>query len=405
MHLDELRDLIQLVLLEDETPKKVESPREELILSAEDIMFSLTPKSEVSNLHNEKIYTPFRQRKMMPSHTRLERLSKLDPFEVISTVKYGSRDSKIAPLTLKADPDASEIVIEIMADQIFRHFEDEGVVVVSCVDSSHDMAAALAKMVATKFNVPYQSMIKKTMNMNLTWDADEWAAYEDMIRSTEANGNGEPLMIKVKGVKRLVTSSEYLDAVKVVLSNELRYARNLIAAGKKPTMAGGVNVNTGHKRFFNFFDDIIDDDLAIGSKILIVDDNVDSGWTPYHVAKRVRAAGLKPLFAAGFKMMHFVKKKKSAATQAHVATPELDKLITDTGRLADEFAVDLFQIGSMLMAMSDSMKYGVEAAEVFEVMKASPAEVELRDIDTDSIVRLHGDDLTPEQAHHMWATA
>lgn len=202
---------------------------------------------------------------------------------------------------------------------------------------------------------------------------------------------------------RDVTPEEYLNATLAVMKNELDQARRQIARGEKPSLVRSTNMKTGHKRFFNFFDNVVADGLSTGSKVLVVDDNIDSGWTPYHVAKRVRAAGLEPLFAAGFKMMRYYEKKEKLAPKP-VATPGLDQAIADAEE-ASRIARDLFQVGNFVMAMDDSEELDVQAAEVYKVKKATPAGIELEDIDTLSIVRLSAKDLDPEAVGRMWALA
>lgn len=414
MRLNELRELIQLVLLEDETPKKKKRaakkpakeapPLEPMVLSADEIMLGLKRNLETSTLHGVRVFTPYRVRQTITSGWRDGALTKLDPFKVASTVKYKTREDKGKELS--AEEGAADLVIDNMAIAIKQHFEDENILIVSCVDSSHGMAAALAEKVAALLDVQYQPIIKKTMDSNVGWDPDEWKAYMDQVHRTKANGNGDPLIIKTDMGDMPATPDEYLEHTMTIMKRERDQAQRLIKRGEKPSLVRMMNMKTGHKSLFNLFDKIASDTLPAGSKVLIVDDNVDSGWTPYHVAKRAHAAGLRPLFAAGFKMMRYSDKKPTASkASGHIATPELDKTIDDMSRLADEFAVDLFQIGSLVMAMSDSAEYSVEAAEVFEVMKAGPAEVVLKDIDTSKIVRLSAKDLAPDQAHHMWASA
>lgn len=385
-----LRECIRGILLE-----KTEMSNDEIILSSDDILFSLTRNPEVSKLHGVEVFTPYRVRKTMPSSARLAHLTGLTPFNVASTTKYDSVDDKKVGKRLKAEPDAAAQVLDLMADEIRKHFEESGVVAVSCVDSSEKMSENLARAVAAKLEVPYQAMIKKSMDPNLTWDPGEWKAYEDMIRSTGKNGKGQELRLKGK----LVTPDEYLASVKAVLNGEIKWLKDQIVKGKKPSMAGGTNTDTGHKRFFNFFDKVAAGDLAKGSKVLIVDDNVDSGWTPYHVAKRAREAGLTPLFAAGFKMMRYYEKK------APSKTPELDKAIGDLEKLADEFANDLFQVGNYLIAKFNSERRGVMVGDVYKVLKAKDNSVELTDVDTGNVVRLQGPFVKPEQAERMWVSA
>ncbi len=407
-----LREVVRGVLLEKvvkapkpKKPKKPKEPKEEppprklVTLSSDDIFRVLEinlGKKAYSELHGVTIFVPYRTRETPLTMERYKHLQGLIPFDVVSTVKYDTKNSKNLDgtlLTLKAEEGAADTVIDGMASRIEYGFRNEPVAAVTCVDSSHGMSAALAKAVADKLGVPYQPIVKKTMDINLTWDPDQWAIYEDMVRSTGLNGNGDTLTIKVDGMEVPATPEEYLNSAKAVLANELKYAVDLIKAGKKPTMAGGTNTKTGHKRFWNFFDKVATGDLAPGSKVLVVDDNVDSGWTPYHVAKRCREAGLEPLFAVGFKMMRYTVKK--------VPKPSL----ISQPFVADNFAVDLFQVGVLLMAMEDSEEYNVEAADVFKVLKASPAGVELEDIDTHDIITLSGEDLAPAAAQHLWAVA
>ncbi len=397
-----------------EKPKKAKEPEPtpdpptEVTLSFDDIARMLEinlGKKAYSNLNGVMIYTPYRIRETpRPGGKHDEQLKELIPFDVVSTVKYNSKDSKDSKgklLTLKAEEGAPGDMIEAMASRIEYGFRNESVVAVTCVDSSHGMAAALAKLVADKLDVPYQSMVKKTMNPEVSWDEEAWQAFQDRVHTTKRDGKGRPLEVD----DMPATPDEYIAATLRVMNRERDQARRTIAKGEKPSLVRMMNMKTGHKSLFNLFDKVTPGDLAIGSKILVVDDNIDSGWTPHHVAKRMREAGLTPLFAAGFKMMRYAEKKVAPVKQAHIATPDLDKAIDDMGRLADEFASDLFQVGSLLMAMSDSTQHGVQAAEVYEVWKVSPTEVQLKDIDTDSVVRLRGSDLAPDMAHTMWANA
>ncbi len=403
MSFELLRECVRGVILEKvKKPKEEEAPRAAVTLSSEDILFALHDRPTVSKLNGQPIYTPYVQREAMPERPRGGALAALNPFEVVSTAKYGAKDSKVAPLTLKAEPGAAKLVIEAMADRIARRFEDEGVVAVSCVDSSERMAELLARSVAEKLVVPYQPIVKKTMDPNVSWDEDEWAKFQDRVRTDKVDGNGHALTIKVDGKKRPATPDEYLAATLAVMHKERDQARRTIRDGKQPSLVRMMNMKTGHKSLFNLFDKIDGGDLAAGSKVLVVDDNIDSGWTPYHVAKRMREAGLVPLFAAGFKMTR--PKKEKDEPEAPSVTPVLDQAIAAVEPVADEWADDLFQVGSLLMAMDDSEEHGVKASDVFKVLKATPAGVELEDVYTQRSVRLSGPDLAPD-ARGMWQSA
>lgn len=386
-----LREVVVRVLLEKAATDG------EITLSSDDIFFSLTHKSESSVLHGVEVYTPYLVKKEMPSKPRGGALAQLNPFDVVSTVKYGAVDAKDGKRLIAA-PNAAAEMVDVMADRIARRFEDENVAAVTCVDSSHGMAAALAKSVADKLGKAYQPVVKKTADVNVSWDPDEWDAYASQVRQTGLNGRGDPLMIKGK----VVTPDEYLAATMVVMGNELGQAKRQIKRGEKPSLVRSTNMKTGHKRFFNFFDKIADNELAPGSKVLVVDDNIDSGWTPYHVAKRMRAAGLEPLFAAGFKMMRYYDKKPAVAKSR---TPELDKAITDLGALADEFAGHLFQVGNHLIAKFNSERRGVGTGDVYKVMKVRDGQVELSDVDTGNVVKLRSALVAPKQADLMWLAA
>ena len=385
MNLALFRECVRGILLEK--APVLPGASEEILLSSDEILLALEHNPDTATLHGVEVYTPYRVRKQMPSRPRGGALAALSPFDVVSTAKYASVDAKSGQ-RLAAEPGAADEAIDTMAGRIARRFEDEGIVSVTCVDSSHGMAAALARSVAEKLGAPYEPIVKKTKDPNVTWDPEEWDAYASQVRATGLNGKGEPLTLK----GRDVTPEEYLDATLAVMRNELDQAKRQIARGEKPSLVRSTNMKTGHKRFFNFFDNVAGGDLALGSKVLVVDDNIDSGWTPFHVAKRVRAAGLEPVFAAGFKMMRYYEKKE----KAKAPTPGLDKALADLGKVPD-----FFPVGSLVMAMEDSAKLGVQAAEVFKVKKATPAGVELEDIDTLNIVRLSGEDLSSQ----MWQAA
>lgn len=367
-----LREVVRRVLAEDAGP-----PRGEVFLSSDDIMFSLEHNPDPAVLHGVEVYTPFRVRKEMPSRPRGGALADLSPFDVVSTAKYGSVEAKDGK-RLTAEPGAADEAIGTMADRIARRFEDAGVVTVTCVDSSHGMAAALARAVAERLGKPYEPIVKKTADPNVSWDPEEWEAYANQVRSTGLNGKGEPLMIKGKDV----TPEEYLAATMTVMGNELDQAKRQIGRGEKPSLVRSTNMKTGHKRFFNFFDKVAAGSLVSGSKVLVVDDNIDSGWTPFHVAKRVRAAGLEPLFAAGFKMMRYYDKKAPAAAPKSV-----------------------FQVGNLLVSKFNSAKYDVKAGDTFKVLKVSKFGVELSDVDTGTVMRLPGGLLDADNASTMWSLA
>ena len=303
-----LRECVRGILLE--AKKQSEAPRELVSLSAEDIMSGLevnVGKDAYSKLHGVTVYTPYRVRPAMSSHPRRQRLAMLNPFEVASAAKYPDGvDAKKTQHKLKAEEGAAELAIDNMADRIAYHFEGQGIVAVTCVDSSHGMSSALADAVARKLGVPYQPIVKKTMDPNVSWDEGEWQKYQDKVRRTGLNGNDEPLTID--GGKP-ATPDEYLANTLKVMHKERDQARRLVARGEKPSLVRMMNMKTGHKSLFNLFDKIAAGDLKPGSKLLVVDDNVDSGWTPYHVSKRAAEAGLEPVFAAGFKMMRYYGKK------------------------------------------------------------------------------------------------
>ena len=340
-------------------------------------MFSLEHNPDPAVLHGVEVYTPVRVRQEMPARPRGGALAKLNPFDVVSTAKYGNVDAKDGT-RLTAEPGAADEAISTMADRIARRFDDADVASVTCVDSSHGMAAALARAVAERLGKPYQPIVKKTADPNVSWDPEEWEAYASQVRSTGLNGKGEPLTLK----GRDVTPEEYLDATMAVMGNELDQAKRQIGRGEKPSLVRSTNMKTGHKRFFNFFDNVAAGDLKSGSKVLVVDDNIDSGWTPFHVAKRVRAAGLEPLFAAGFKMMRYYDKKTPAAAPKSV-----------------------FQVGNLLVSKFNSTKYDVKAGDTFKVLKVSKFGVELSDVDTGTVMRLPGGLLDADNASTMWSLA
>jgi adenine/guanine phosphoribosyltransferase-like PRPP-binding protein len=402
-----LRRCVHDILLETAVSKakKEGMPNEELVLSADEILFGLNLKDEVSVLHGEKIFTPYRVRYEIPYASATKRIAGLTPFFVASTIKYNHVDDKKHDKRLRAAPDAVATVIDIMAERIAKNFADKGIVAVTCVDSSEKMSENLAKAVAAKLDVPYQAIIKKTTNPDdIKWDQEKWDEYEQKIRTTERNLSGDPLMVTDKnGKKRLATSDEYLAAIKTVLANEIKWLKNQMANGIKPSMAGGTNTDTGHKKFFNFFAAVDGGDLALGSKVLIVDDNVDSGWTPHHIGKRVREAGLYPLFAAGFKMVDYSHKKRKTAPTKPSKELALDQAISDLNTVADEWSGD-FQTGQRLIAKFNSVKHDVTAGDEYKVLKIGPTGVELGAIDG-SVVRLVGALISPDKARTMWYQA
>lgn len=180
-----LRECVRAILLE-----KAEAPAsEEIFLSSDEILLALEHNPDTATLHGVEVYTPYRVRKQMPSRPRGGALAALNPFDVISTMKYDSihvRGGK----SLKAEPHAATEAIDTMAGRIARRFEDADIKLVTCVDSSHDMAAALASSVAEKLGKPYQPIVRKTMDPNVTWDPDMWEAYASKVRSTGLNGKG-----------------------------------------------------------------------------------------------------------------------------------------------------------------------------------------------------------------------
>lgn len=274
-----LRSLIKYILLEN-------VPLRLITLSDDDIDASFVEGGQTRTLNGIKMFAPFHLNKEFTSYTEISKLGKaymFNPDAIAAFLKKGEQP-KSGRVIFKMSNDLLDVLLyERMARDIAARFRNSAIKEVMLIDSSHLMADILARLVATYLNVPFYRTLHKQLDPNsVDWDHDEFDKWARDVAPNSASNNG-------------VSLDSYIENVRSRLKLDKRSIVNKLKRGIDKTSIAR-DIPQFRRRFWNLFAEV-----EHGSyRVLVIDDNVSSGWTGYHADKRLRAAGLEPLFAAGF---------------------------------------------------------------------------------------------------------
>lgn len=294
-----LRQLVRAILREDVGLRSHVVTRDDMEGTFDEEFNDFTTKNGV------KVFAAFRMLPNFKSHTQLAKLGAaydFKPQDVAHLLKKGDnailkpayrnkRDLKafdpadVTSITLTLEnPRIRDLMLDKMAASIVRQFRGAQIGEVIAVDSTFGMAHDLAVKVASGLGVKLGNAIEKESEpARIDWDFKEFERWVRNDAPKSAAAAGQTLEDYINNTLK------GLDAV------DLKQVTGAIKKGRKPSIARDIPQN--RRRFWNFFKRI----EAQGPKrVLVVDDNVASGWTSLHAAKRLKDAGMEPFFAVGY---------------------------------------------------------------------------------------------------------
>lgn len=299
MLLSELRQLVRCIILEDVGPRTH-------LVNQDDFEAVFNDYNDYTKRKGVKIFAALEMLDAFRPYTELARLGavyRFTPQDVAHLLKKGDNNvlkpafrgkknvkvfdqAEITAITLKLEsPEIRERLLDKMATSIVRHFKGMKIDEVLAVDSTYGMARDLAERVAAGLGVPLGSPVEKESEPSkIDWDFKEFERWVRDDAPKSAAAAGKPLEDYIRG------TLQGLDSV------DLRQVTGAIKKGRKPSIARDIPQN--RRRFWNFFKKMQVNEMS--KRVLVVDDNVASGWTLLHAAKRLRDAGLEPFFAVGY---------------------------------------------------------------------------------------------------------
>ena len=258
---------------------------EHVSLSAEDFIPGImAPKTSVMRNRDINVFIPFKLQAKPRSSKLIELVSSgLTMSDLLKTLKVNEVTGTNVRVT--TTDDVREQVFSTMARQIASHFEGESIDLVTAPESSAPMAEVLASKVAETLGVPFESSILRKVKSPTSFSYDEtrvarWA--EDQHKTPE-------------DVAKL----------KSLLDKESAAMRKKMSKGDTVSTKG---IPHQHRRFYNLMTLTHSHELA-GKTILVIDDNIDRGWTLQGINDLITEQGGKPLFAVGVDMTWLPVKK------------------------------------------------------------------------------------------------
>lgn len=276
-----LRALVRLTLAED-------AAREPYVVDVTDdvVEAAFDEVTDFRTLAGVRTFVAFEQRKAFPSHSPIAKVAKVHgfkPADVGAFLKKGIDVPKGGKTRFVGDERTRSRFLGAMADRIARRFKGVAIDEVMPIDSTYGMSVELGAMVAERLGVPFRRKVEKEDN------AEKIAVDDDALSHWVANV--APRSAEAAGVP-------YDDYVLRTLYDLDRDGKTFKSAvGRKTVASIARHLPHARRKFWNLFKRV----EAEGSKrVLVIDDNVASGATNAHVAKRMRAAGIEPLFAVGY---------------------------------------------------------------------------------------------------------
>lgn len=298
MSLRLLRECVRAIL------EDVAGPRVQPV-TADDFEDVFVDFNDFTKRNGVKVYAALKMLDGFKPHSELARLGQayqFGPQDVAHLLKkgdnsilrpeYRDKDTKqfdlgdITSIKLVLQkPEIRERILQQMTASIVRQFRGAKIDEVLAVDSSYAMSKDLAEKVAAGLGVPLGSVLEKESDpKRVDWDMKEFEHWVRNVAPESAKAAGKPLEDYVLGMLRDLDKTDH------------RQVKGAIEKGRKPSIAR--DIPQRRRRFWNFFKKLQASDTP--KRVLVVDDNVASGWTSLHAAKRLQDAGLEPFFAVGY---------------------------------------------------------------------------------------------------------
>jgi predicted phosphoribosyltransferase len=224
-----------------------------------------------------ELWAPVKTRASFEPGSRFERIAKatsiktnndviITPFDVANTTK---KDSVVAgskhSITLTMDEAIRSELRAWMADRIAERFNGFGVELVVPVESSSTMPRELAVLIAKRLG----------------------AAYDDSF------------VKKIRDPRRMALPTGTTPQEQEIINRDYKTVINKLSRGETVSYTHTLKPST--RKFFDLHDVDPELDERLAKTVLVVDDNIDYGWTLKGIGKMLRSRGIKPLLAAGFK--------------------------------------------------------------------------------------------------------
>jgi adenine/guanine phosphoribosyltransferase-like PRPP-binding protein len=201
------------------------------------------------------------------------------PLDIMSAIKRGSVTLD-SGLRIVADADVQQQVLEIISQGIAQGMKGAGIDAVVCADSRSEMAQQLARNVAGLLGVSFiEGAFKKSRNpMTLAINDEKFQQYVD----------------------KNIDEPEKIEKFRKILNKKLEDLKKKSEKSQYFSIAD--NVAPQHRRYFVGYHTPESEEMLNSKKILIVDDNIDSGSTMRDLAAIAKSLGIQPVLVAGFKI-------------------------------------------------------------------------------------------------------